>query len=161
MCQEVHLSNFASLCRLTAGNFNIKWTPSRIFFWQHFKSPHGPPPSDFEEHPPPPMFSTPVGKPWGGNDFFWCLTFLEFEIFLIFFSTYVNTESWFLDALWHKFRNFEAKGKKHFLKYKRKTNITLIYAPVTLLNNVHWHNCKNFWDFTKTFLLWATTMEEG
>ena len=27
-------------CRLIAGNFFIKWTPSQAFFWQHFKLPH-------------------------------------------------------------------------------------------------------------------------
>ena len=59
----------------------------------------------------------------------------------------------FYISIWHTFRNFEAKGKVHFLKCEIKTNITLIYAPVTLLNNVGFNNCKYFWDFTNTFFL--------
>ena len=58
------------------------------------------------------------------------------------------------------FRKFVAKGKVHFLKWERKTNATLTYAPATLLNNKRFHYCKNFWDFMNTFfLLWAKTME--
>ena len=54
-------------CRLTAGNFTNRWTPSQLFFnsiLSHFMlSPcidSSLPPSNFEE---PPMPSTPVGNP--------------------------------------------------------------------------------------------------
>ena len=40
--------------------------------------------------------------------------------------------------------NFEAKGKVHFLKCEIKTNITLIYAPVTLLNNLLFITASTF-----------------
>ena len=42
------------------------------------------------------------------------------------------------------FRDFEAKSKVHFLKCEIKANITLVYALVTLLNNILFHNCKYF-----------------
>ena len=90
-----------------------------------------------------------------------CRNFLNF----IFNNIFCNNNLYecgklILHADWCTFGNFEGKGKVHFLKCERKTNITLIYALYNLLNNVHFHNCKNFWDFTNTFfLLWAQTME--
>ena len=70
-------------------------------------------------------------------------------------TTHVNAGCRFLHAQWCIFRNFGVKGKVHFLKCERKTNITLIYASATLLSNVHFQNCQNIWDFMNTFfILW-------
>ena len=58
-------------CRLIAGNFTMKWTPSQVFFGS-ILSPHAfpmywlkpPPPHQIlKSTPPPPMFSKPVGNP--------------------------------------------------------------------------------------------------
>ena len=54
-------------CRLIAGNFTIKWTPSKVFFDGILSSSHAPPmfwlkPSH-QILRSPPMFATPVGNP--------------------------------------------------------------------------------------------------
>ena len=56
-------------------------------------------------------------------------------------------------SLGHMFRNSEAQDKVHLVKFQIKTNITLFYLPLILLNNVSFHNCYNVLGFFEhTFL---------
>ena len=54
-------------CRLIAGNFTIRWTPSQVFFDKILSSAHAPPmfwlKSPHQILRSPPMFVTPVGNP--------------------------------------------------------------------------------------------------
>ena len=59
-------------CRLIAGNFTMKWTPSQSFFNSILSPNYAPPCIDLSPSPikfwrapplPPPMFSTPVRNP--------------------------------------------------------------------------------------------------
>ena len=64
-------------CRLIAGNFFIKWTPSQVFFDSILSSPLAPPmfwlkrPHQILRRPP--MFATPLGNPD-----MWCRWWQEF-----------------------------------------------------------------------------------
>ena len=59
-------SKFAGLqaCRLRAGNFTIKWTPSQLFFNSILSSPHAPA-IYWLKHPPSP--SNSEEPPWSGG----------------------------------------------------------------------------------------------
>ena len=83
-------------CRLTAGNFTIKWTTSQVYFASILRSPHAlpcfdlmPPPSNSEE---PPHVCNTFGKPcfwwwkgqWGSYKGTSFISFLKIQVHLFF-----------------------------------------------------------------------------